>query len=142
LLSLARARLDGAGRNVAAPRSLTAACKQAADDLQLGVPMYVKAAPAAQGDDAADGLDAYLLRAARGAEERHEASRATVRVVGEPPKSLPSQRGETWNDTEAINRHREMTPSQRVALAIEASRAALMFAEASRVPDDQDQVRS
>lgn len=42
----------------------------------------------------------------------------------------PSQRGETWNDTEAINRHRAMTPSQRVALAIEVSRAALMFANA------------
>jgi hypothetical protein len=35
---------------------------------------------------------------------------------------LPSQRGETWNDTEAINRHR---PSQRLALAIKVSRAAL-----------------
>jgi hypothetical protein len=45
---------------------------------------------------------------------------------------LPSQRGETWNDTEAINRHRAMTPSQRVALAIEVSRAALRFAEAGR----------
>jgi hypothetical protein len=48
---------------------------------------------------------------------------------------LPSQRGETWNDTEAINRHREMTPSQRLALAIEASRAALRFAEGARKPD-------
>jgi hypothetical protein len=50
---------------------------------------------------------------------------------------LPSQRGETWNDTEAINRHREMTPSQRVALAIQISRAALRFAHAKRVPDDR-----
>jgi hypothetical protein len=49
---------------------------------------------------------------------------------------LPSQRGETWNDTEAINRHREMTPSQRLALAIEASRAALRFAEGAREPND------
>jgi hypothetical protein len=45
---------------------------------------------------------------------------------------LPSQRGETWNDTDAINRHRAMTPSQRVALAIEISRAALQFADAGR----------
>jgi hypothetical protein len=45
---------------------------------------------------------------------------------------LPSQRGETWNDTEAINRHRTMTPSERVALAIEVSKAALLFAEAGR----------
>ena len=48
-------------------------------------------------------------------------------------RDLPSQRGETWNDTEAINRHREMTPSERVALAIEASRAALLFAEAKHL---------
>jgi len=51
---------------------------------------------------------------------------------------LPSQRGETWNDTEAINRHRAMTPSQRVALAIEVSRAALLFAEAARRAREQE----
>jgi len=62
--------------------------------------------------------------------------------VSNPPAELPSLRGETWNDTEAINRHREMTPSQRVALAIEASRAALMFAEAKRKADERDSVRS
>jgi hypothetical protein len=59
-----------------------------------------------------------------------------------PEAELPSQRGETWNDTEAIDRHREMTPSQRVALAIEASRAALMIAEANRASDDRAQVRT
>jgi hypothetical protein len=48
------------------------------------------------------------------------------------PRDRPSERGETWNDTEAIDRHREMTPEQRVALAIEVSRAALRFAEAGR----------
>jgi len=62
--------------------------------------------------------------------------------VSNPPAELPSLGGETWNDTEAINRHREMTPSQRVALAIEASRAALMFAEAKRKADERDSVRS
>ena len=52
---------------------------------------------------------------------------------------LPSQRGETWNDTEAINRHRQMTPSQRVALCIEISRAALRFRDAPRRPLAEDQ---
>jgi hypothetical protein len=50
--------------------------------------------------------------------------------VTTPAADLPSQRSETWNDTEAINRHRGMSPSQWIALAIGASRAALMFAEA------------
>ena len=62
--------------------------------------------------------------------------RCNSRCVSPPADSLPSQRGETWNDTDAINRHREMTPSQRIALAIEASRAALLFAaRAGRDPD-------
>lgn len=45
---------------------------------------------------------------------------------------LPSQRGETWNDTEAIACHRAMTPSQRLALAVDVSRAALMVAASAR----------
>src|SRR6478672_6005893 len=53
------------------------------------------------------------------------------------PPDLPSQRGETWNDTDAIARHRAMTRSQRLALAIEVSRAALMFARAGGVVDVQ-----
>ena len=52
---------------------------------------------------------------------------------------LPSQRGETWNDTEAINRHRQMTPSQRVALCIEISRAALKFEAAGRRAREEGQ---
>lgn len=52
---------------------------------------------------------------------------------------LPSERGETWNDAEAINRHREMTPSQRVTLAIEVSRAALRFRDAGRRALERDQ---
>lgn len=52
---------------------------------------------------------------------------------------LPSQRGETWNDTEAINRDRQMTPSQRVALCIQISRAALKFRDAPRWPLAEDQ---
>jgi hypothetical protein len=69
-------------------------------------------------------------------------SAAIIVVVSTPPsRDLPSQRGETWNDTEAINRHREMTASERVALAIEASRAALLFAEGKHLPAD-DSIRS
>jgi hypothetical protein len=62
--------------------------------------------------------------------------------VRTPPVQLPSQRGETWNDTEAIDRHRAMTPSQRVALAIEASRAALLFAEGGHATHDPASVRA
>jgi len=68
-------------------------------------------------------------------------SAAIIPPVNERHPDLPSQRGETWNDTEAINRHREMTPSERVALAIEASRAALLFAEGKHLPSD-DALRS
>ena len=41
----------------------------------------------------------------------------------------------TWNDPERIAYHRSLTPSERVRLAIEASRAALMFANGRRVDD-------
>jgi hypothetical protein len=70
------------------------------------------------------------------------AGRCDHRNVVSPESELPSQRGETWNDAEAIARHRAMTPSQRVALAIEISRAALLFAYAERVPDDAADVRA
>jgi hypothetical protein len=62
--------------------------------------------------------------------------------VTTPQGELPSQRGETWNDTEAINRHREMTPSERIALAIEASHAALLFADGARTTDAPAAVRT
>jgi hypothetical protein len=52
---------------------------------------------------------------------------------------LPSQRGETWNDTEAINRHRAIAPSQRVALAIELSNVALRLREAGLLTTERDQ---
>jgi len=63
-------------------------------------------------------------------------------LVGSNPSGRPSERGETWNDTEAIDLHRTMTPSQRVALAIEISRAALRFAHAKRLPDDRADIRA
>jgi hypothetical protein len=53
-------------------------------------------------------------------------------MIPEMASDLPSQRGETWNDTEAINRHCQMTASQRIALAVEAGNAALLFANAPR----------
>jgi hypothetical protein len=62
--------------------------------------------------------------------------------MASPEAELPSQRGETWNDTDAIARHRAMTPSQGVALAIEISRVAVRFAHAERVPDDGADVRA
>jgi hypothetical protein len=55
--------------------------------------------------------------------------------MSEALKPLPPQRGETWNDTAT---HRLATPSERVAKAIQVSRAALRFAYATRVPDDRD----
>ena len=60
---------------------------------------------------------------------------STTTSDDQSPRDLPSQRGETWNDTEAINRHRLMTPSERVALCIQISRAALKFRDAPRVDD-------
>jgi hypothetical protein len=68
--------------------------------------------------------------------------RCDHRSVVSPEAERPSQRGETWNDTDAINRHRALTPSQRVALAIEISRAALRFAQGERVIDDAADVRA
>lgn len=67
---------------------------------------------------------------------------AMMTFVGSNPADRPSSRGETWNDSEAIDRHRLMTPAQRVALAIEASRAALRFAEGKRVTHDDLSVRA
>lgn len=43
---------------------------------------------------------------------------------------------DTWNTLERIAVHRAMTPAQCFALAVEASRAALRFAEAKRVADE------
>jgi hypothetical protein len=39
----------------------------------------------------------------------------------------------TWNDARSIARHRALPPSERIRLAIEASRAALRFAHGRRV---------
>jgi hypothetical protein len=47
----------------------------------------------------------------------------------------PDQRTNTWNDPRSIARHRELSPAERIRLAIEASRAALRFAHGLRVDD-------
>jgi hypothetical protein len=49
----------------------------------------------------------------------------------------PSRRGMTWNDTASIDRHRNMTPAQRVSKALQISRAALRFARAPRSPHER-----
>src|SRR4051794_38857757 len=56
-------------------------------------------------------------------------------MIPDMESELPSERGETWNDTEAIACHRAMAPAQRLALAVEVSRAALLFAYAGRACD-------
>jgi hypothetical protein len=43
----------------------------------------------------------------------------------------------TWNDTASIDRHRTMTPAQRVSKALQISRAALRFAHAPRSPHER-----
>lgn len=51
-------------------------------------------------------------------------------------------RGETWNSPERIAIHRELSPSERLALTIEASRAALRFAEGERIDEPRADVRA
>jgi hypothetical protein len=45
------------------------------------------------------------------------------------PAKLPA----TWNDRERILVHRDLPPSERIRLTIEASRAALRFARGRRI---------
>jgi hypothetical protein len=45
------------------------------------------------------------------------------------PAKLPV----TWNDRERILIHRDLAPSERIRLTIEASRAALRFARGRRI---------
>ena len=65
---------------------------------------------------------------------------SVVREAGTP--STPSTRGETWNSPERIAIHRGLTPSERLQLTIEASRAALRFAEGERIDERRAGVRS
>ena len=52
-------------------------------------------------------------------------------VEPHPPPAQPA----TWNDPARIAVHRRLTPSARVRLMIEASRAALRFAHGRRVDE-------
>ncbi|MGH2845851.1 MAG: hypothetical protein ACRDL0_07505 [Thermoleophilaceae bacterium] len=54
----------------------------------------------------------------------------------EPVEPHPRQtQPATWNDSARIAVHRQLTPSGRVRLMIEASRAALRFAHGRRVDE-------
>jgi hypothetical protein len=48
----------------------------------------------------------------------------------------------TWNEPEQIAVHRELSPAERLRLTIEASRAALRFANGRRVDEDRDAIRA
>jgi hypothetical protein len=54
--------------------------------------------------------------------------------MGDQPRGR-DLRSNTWNDPRSIDRHRDMSPAERLRLAIEASRAALRFAHGRRVDD-------
>jgi hypothetical protein len=60
-----------------------------------------------------------------------------IRVVGNKPDEQDSQQAlpPTWNDPLRIAFHRRLTPSDRIRLTIEASRAALSFARGRRVDE-------
>jgi len=51
-------------------------------------------------------------------------------------------RGETYNSPERIAVHRGLSHSERLRLTIEASRAALRFAEGERVDERRTGVRA
>jgi hypothetical protein len=48
-------------------------------------------------------------------------------------RRTPAKPPPTWNDRERIAIHRGLSPSERVQLTIEASRAALGFAHGQRI---------
>ena len=52
-------------------------------------------------------------------------------VEPHPPQGQPP----TWNDSVRIAVHRRLTPSARIRLMIEASRAALRFAHGRRIDE-------
>jgi hypothetical protein len=51
-----------------------------------------------------------------------------MRFVQHPTEHRTSHAQTTWNDAGRIARHRAMSPKERLRLTIEASRAALRFA--------------
>jgi hypothetical protein len=74
-----------------------------------------------------------LLQRSLQADQSREVGIIIARMGDEPRQR--DQRTKTWNDPQSIDRHRELSPSERIRLAIEASRAALRFAHGRRVDD-------
>jgi hypothetical protein len=56
------------------------------------------------------------------------------------PERARARASGTWNDPERIAAHRAMSPSVRLALTLEVSRAALRFANGRRVDDGRARV--
>jgi hypothetical protein len=67
--------------------------------------------------------------------ENQSTVRAIIIVRMDRDSQERDQRTTTWNDPRSIDRHRELSPAERIRLAIEASRAALRFAHGRRVDD-------
>lgn len=49
-----------------------------------------------------------------------------------PTAPAPGHAQQTWNDSERIAHHREMSPSERLQRTIAVSRATLRFARGAR----------
>ena len=62
---------------------------------------------------------------------RHDSTSAMANPGNKPDGNVASQR--TWNAPEDIERHRRLTPEERLRKTIAVSRAALRFASAERV---------
>jgi hypothetical protein len=77
------------------------------------------------------GLSAALTAVAIRRSVIIEAVMGAEPVEPHPPPAQPA----TWNDPARIAFHRRLTPSARVRLMIEASRAALRFAHGRRVDE-------
>jgi hypothetical protein len=59
---------------------------------------------------------------------------SSIRMYDESARLLgPDWPTTTWNDQQAIDHHRSLSPEERLRLALEASRAALRFAQGRRV---------
>lgn len=65
-----------------------------------------------------------------------------MRVVSKAAPRTARLSAETWNDSERIAVHRALTPSERIRLTIEASRAALRFAEGERIDERRADIRA
>jgi hypothetical protein len=76
--------------------------------------------------------DVPLARAALKRRLRGESSSAGCGTIKAMRSNDPRDGYRTWNDRRRIAAHRAMSPKQRLRLTIEASRAALRFAQGRR----------